>query len=164
MNTDDKNYIKEHLGYELQMLLGAAAATKVFDAYKLGNVCSITRDSIYVHTRNLHNFFCTKSNNDRHIKDFGHVKMTSPLSKDEHDALHSHALHVKKERGHSTNPVDLSKVAFRFADDMVQLWEQWIKDEQGEIKTLLGDVLAEAKECATNTEADAKKLRIAVER
>lgn len=157
MSPKDKEYIKKHLGYELQMLLGAAAATKVFDEYKLGNVCSATRDSIYLHTRNLYNFFCTKSRNDRHINEFGHTRMTSPLSTDEEDALHSHALHIKKEREYSINPVDLSKIALRFEDDMVNLWEQWGKASQGDVKTLLSDTLLEAKESAINTEADARK-------
>jgi len=159
MNTEDRNYIKKHLGYELQMLLGAAAATKVFDEYDLGNVCSITRDSIYVHTRNLHNFFCTNSRNDRHVDEFGTSIMKSPLSTDEVDALHSHALHVKKERAHSANPVHLAAVALRFADDIVLLWEQWINDAQGVVKTTLVEALTEAKECSANTEVDARKLR-----
>lgn len=160
MNMQDIDYIKKHLGYELEMLLHSSVATKVFDDYDLGNVCSVTRDSIYVHTRNLHNFFCTDSRNDRHVNEFGTSIMDSPLSDDEVGALHSHVLHIKQKRNNSNNPVKLSGVALRFVDDMIDLWKKWIKTSPEEIQKVLVDILTESQRSAKKTESSLKKLKI----
>lgn len=159
MDDESKKYIKKHLKYELEMLLMATAATQMFDKNHMGSLCSTTRDSIYVHTRNLHNFFCTNSKNDRHIDEFGHPSMPSPISKDEIKALNSHVLHIKKQRRNSTNRVDLSQVACGFAEKMIKLWKRWITDtKDDDVKNLLVSILAEAKQSENNTKQNLENI------
>lgn len=151
MNQQQKlDFISKHLFYELRMLLGAKKVLEVFDENEMGNICSLVRDSIYLHARNLYNFFSGKARNDASIGIFSDHEYNLGLYETYGDELHEAALHIKPQRiieSASSGNKLLADVAVLFAEDIERLWQDWIANEKDqEIKDQLIETLAKARQ------------------
>lgn len=145
LSVKQKKFIKEDLAeYELRQLLGAAELVKFLDVNDGGNLSSLYRDAIYLHARNLYNFFHGVARNDASIYEFTNHVFDVSLYILWKKSLHIHVVHIKDSR---SNPIPLLKgkqisdVAIDFAEDIKKLWQEWIDNSGGELKEMLLDGL-----------------------
>ena len=164
MTPRQKQFIENDLAdYELRQLLGAAKTVKLFDDNDLGNICSLTRDAIYLHARNLYNFFHGVARNDASVYEFTNHVFNVSLYIKWKGPLHNHVLHIKDSRVRPNNEIDgvhISRVALDFVDDIERLWQDWINViTDSKLKKLLQDGLEKARHDAKN-DFDETKLRL----
>jgi len=150
LSDKQKKFIKDDLAdYELRQLLGSAEIVKLFDKKDMGNLCSLMRDSIYLHARNLYNFFHGIARNDASVYEFTNHVFNVSLYIKWKTPLHNHVLHIKDSRVNPNNVIDgihINAVALDFASDIEKLWRNWIEiTTDGELKKLLEDGLEKAK-------------------
>lgn len=142
------------LAYELRMLFGAAKICQLFDEDgNIGNPVNYAKDSVYVHTRNLYNFFAADTRNDARITQFTTHTFDLSFYDTWIGALHDHALHIKDSRHTPTNIVNgkhLNEQIQNFADDIEKLWRDWIANTPStlSLKAQLEDALTHAHEQA----------------
>lgn len=123
----------KHLVYELRHLLGAAIIVSEFKnqpAIKIGNNINYFKDSAYVHTRNLYNFFLSKSNNDLKITKYLTNDFNLKLCIEWLEAINRHVLHISPDRNDPRNYINgkwLYDQIPAFAEDISQLWHEWIE-------------------------------------
>ena len=141
------------LAYELRMLLGAAKLCQLFEAYDVGNQVNFFKDSVYLHSRNLYNFFAANANNDAKVTQFiPQTVHTFDLSLYNTwiGPLHDHASHIKTSRHTPTNVINgvhLNEQVQNFANDIERLWTDWINHTSNSaLKTQLEDALNEARD------------------
>ena len=151
------NFIKDHLYNELLWLLCSAVSwhkvktqgTKKFPPHFI----LYTRDSAFLHARSLYEFFTyTKERKDKGKylviwKDFGlEQRLESELYGTWMVPLHHHVMHLEN-REESNNVVDgihLKDMPLKFAKDIVQLWIEFSKKVEPELKKTLDKKLEEA--------------------
>ncbi len=154
MNNKQKDFLENDLFYELRMLLGAANMVKLFDEKDMGNPASLFRDSVYLHARNLYNFFEGCARHDASIHDFTSRVFNLGLYKKWRTALHNHVLHINEKRLKENNTIEgvpIDAMVQEFAKDIEQLWGEWIEFEKDqEIKKLLLSELETALEQAND--------------
>ncbi|MBL8015338.1 MAG: hypothetical protein JNK26_04085 [Candidatus Doudnabacteria bacterium] len=153
----------EHLEYELRMLLGADQMIKLCALKReIGNPVNYFKDSAYMHTRNLYNFFSNKRN-DANVEDFIQYPFDVTVYNKWSDALHSHALHIKSDRVTPSNVVDgqhLNEQVPNFVSDILRLWQDWIDATNSQTdKQVLVDALARAQKEAQD-DYDSMNLRL----
>lgn len=146
------NDIKEHLQYELRFLFGAQLLIKT--TKNDGNLQNYFKDSAYIHTRTLYEFFTAKSGgNDIHLEDLGQVKMQSSLYNKWLEALNRRAMHLspgRVKRNNTKEPLDsgqLNDQIDNFCHDITSLWLQWVKNDNNRASELI-DILWNAKDQA----------------
>lgn len=155
MNDKQRQFITNDLAdYELRQLLGAAQLVKLFDKKGMGNASSVLRDSVYLHARNLYNFFHGVARNDASIYEFtNHVFDVSFYIKWK-NPLHNHVLHIKDSRTGPNNEIDgvhISAMVQEFASDLEKIWEDWVRiTTDVELKKILQDGLVKARNDAQN--------------
>ena len=145
VDRKQKIFIEEDLFYELRMLLGASKTTQLFDEKSMGNPTNFFKDSVYLHIRNLYNFFWGNANNDASVYDYIiHVFDVSLYIKWK-KALHKHVLHIKNTRAKADNEVHgehLNTMTQNFTSDIVNPWKEWIEvTTDKSIKALLEQTL-----------------------
>lgn len=137
------------LAYELRMLLGAAKICQLSDEYCLGNLVNYPKDSVYLHARNLYNFFAADTRNDAKITQFTPHQFDLTLYRTWIGALHNHASHIKTSRHTPTNIVGgehLNEQPQKFANDIEKLWIDWIDNTTAQpLKAQLQDALDAAR-------------------
>jgi|GEM_PF-1400330 len=154
-NKEDRlKFLEEHLFYELRMLFGASKLVALFDKYDMGNAASLYRDSVYLHTRNLYNFFWGVAKNDvsiyeyiNHVFDVAlYLKWTNPL--------HAYVIHIQDKRNKSSREIDgktIDQMVLEFKKDIESLWIKWIEVEKDpKVKEILICKLAQAIQEANN--------------
>lgn len=156
LTEKQKKFITDDLAlYELRQLLGAGQVLKHMDENAYGNICSLMRDCIYLHARNLYNFFHGCAEHDASVYEFTKHDFDVSLYIKWKPALHNHVLHARDSRRNPNNAgrgQQLSDVALDFVDDIEKLWSDWIlvaeKEEKTDLHDLLTNGLKEAKEQA----------------
>ena len=122
INIDD-------LKYELRLLLGAAKISKVLEKASTGNAVNYAKDSVYLHARNLYNFFASDTSNDARVTQFTNHSFDLSLYNLWIGALHDHALHIKTKRSYNVsnvvNGIHLNDTTQDFADDIKRIWTEW---------------------------------------
>jgi len=153
----------DDLEYELRMLLGAAKQCQLFDEHDIGNPINYAKDSIYLHARNLYNFFSANTANDARVTKFTSHQFNLTFYGIWIDALHNHASHIKESRRTPTNVVNgdhLKDQVQKFASDIEGLWTDWINHTTDpQLKTRLKDALKSARQEAQD-DYDSLKKRI----
>ena len=96
IESDD--FINLHLFYELRMLLGAAKMIKLFDENDMGNPSNYFRDSVYLHARNLYNFFDGEATYDSSIHTYVNYVFDVSLYIKFKSQLHAKVLHIGEPR------------------------------------------------------------------
>lgn len=159
LEQKDLDFIRNDLAnYELRQILGAAELVKVLDAREAGNLCSLYRDAIYLHVRNLYNFFHGVAKYDASVYRFTNHVFDVSLYIKWKDSLHTHVVHVKDSRSKTIGGLEdqqLSEVALLFTEDIEKLWQEWIETSGKNLKEHLEEGLKEAKNAAAN---DRKRL------
>lgn len=129
----------EDLKYELRMLLGAAEIVKQVeqhddvqnkDTQKFGNIVNYFKDSAYLHTRNLYNFFSGCAVHDGSVHDYTLYAFNLSLYKKWKKPLHQHVLHISNARSKPRNKIDGAHINTQipcFAKDIESLWDKWIE-------------------------------------
>lgn len=149
------------LDYELRMLLGAAKQCELFEEYNIGNPINYIKDSVYIHARNLYNFFKANANNDAKVTQFTLHQFDLSLYDTWIDALHTHASHIKTSRHTPNNIVGgqhLNEQIQNFAADIESLWEEWINNTSDQqLKTQLEEALNSARLKANDDYISLKK-------
>lgn len=144
----------QDIQYELRMLLGAVKLCESSKKDDIGNIINYFKDSVYVHTRNLYNFFMANASNDAKVTAFGDYFFDSELYRTWKSALHNHVLHIKPQRNNPNNVISgkhLNEMTLHFKTDISRLWDEWIKNTTD--KTLKKQ-LEEAKEKAEKEAQD----------
>lgn len=149
------------LAYELRMLFGAAKICRLFDEYGIGNPINYPKDSVYLHCRNLYNFFAANTNNDAKVTQFTQHQFNLTFYGTWIDALHDHASHIKTSRHTPTNVVNgdhLKDQVQKFTKDIENLWIDWIDHTTNlRMKTQLKDALDKARREAQDDYDSLKK-------
>lgn len=146
----------EDLEYELRMLLGAAQLQQLTSDKLPGNIENYFKDSVYVHVRNLYNFFVKPtSGNDDSITLFGTRLMTSRLYPHPWQVgINTNVMHVNGRRsaGHNVhNGKHINECISDFADDIERMWLEWIAITQDAgLKVKLEEALAKARQESQN--------------
>jgi hypothetical protein len=153
----------EDLKYELHLLLGAAQIVEALEEFNknnpdtIGNLINYFKDSAYIHTRNLYNFFAADTKNDAKVTQYINNHLFNlALYQTWIGALHDHVLHIKTKRGdviksNLINGKYLNEMVPCFASDIEQLWNVWVKiTPDATLKTRLKNTLSEAQTCAKN--------------
>lgn len=154
----------DDLAYELRMLFGAAKLCQLLDKQDVGNPVNFMKDSVYLHTRNLYNFFAANTGNDAKVTQFTTHTFNLSFYNTWIDALHDHALHIKTSRHTPTNVVGadrLNEQIQNFATDIEGLWNDWIAHTTpgSSLETKLKDALAKAhKEAQDDYDSLEKRL------
>lgn len=147
-------FLKEDLFYELRMLFSASMAVQLFEKLDLGNPTNLLKDSAYVHTRNLYNFFSGEKRYDASIKKYIDHAFDLTLYDKWSKALHTHVLHIKTDRLNKLNVVDgthINTMIPVFAINIEILWLEWHSQEKNiEIKEIIISVFNRAKEESSN--------------
>lgn len=119
----------DDLQYELRLLLGAAKIASILEKTASGNVINYAKDSVYLHARNLYNFFSGNATNDARVKQFTDHSFDLTTYNLWIGALHDHVLHIKTKRSHNVsnviNGVHLNEKTQDFADDIKKMWTEW---------------------------------------
>lgn len=146
--------VKEHLQYEVRILLGAQLLVKATE--NDGNLQNYFKDSVYVHTRALYQFFTSgMSGNDTCLEDIGQIKLQSPLYNKWREPLNRRVMHImptRLDRNNSQEPVStdqLSDQTDNFCLDIEALWMQWMKKDSAHSKELT-DIWNNAKKEASD--------------
>ena len=136
------------------MLFGAAKLCKLFEVNDLGNPVNYFKDAVYLHSRNLYNFFSSNTNNDAKVSAFTSHQFNLSLYNTWKGALHDHALHIKCSRGTPTNVINgvhINEQIQHFATDIDGLWKEWIRNTNDlSLKKELQDALTKAKRESTD--------------
>lgn len=159
MIMKDIKFIREDLFYELRMLLGAANVIELLDGGKKDNLINYFKDSVYLHSRNLYNFFSNGGRNDAHVEDYSAHDFDCSLYKKKdkdnktwEDALHNHVLHIKNTRINPNNIIDgkhLNEMPLEFVEDIQRLWKKWIEvTTDTQMKNELSSRLKKAQDLA----------------
>ena len=134
------------------MLLGAAKLTTLLETRHAGNLINYTKDSTYLHIRNLYNFFAADARNDAKVTQFTSHTFNLSLYTIWKSALHDHAAHIKTSRHSPTNViagVHLNEKIQDFAIDIEALWTEWINNTSDQnLKIQLTDALASSRTAA----------------
>ncbi|MBI3984182.1 hypothetical protein HY346_02690 [Candidatus Microgenomates bacterium] len=150
MNSTGNFPTMRHLKYELRMLLGAAKLQKYFSENFPGNTENYPKDSVYLHARNLYNFFTkSKSRDDGSITQYGDKVISSPLyPKPWGPALNNRVMHI----GNRSNTINIQGVVHlndmvqEFAQDITRMWQEWIDQTSDlELRQKLEDALAQSE-------------------
>ena len=160
---DINDFIKE-LEYELRMLIGSAQIVELLKKHKTGNIINYYKDSVYLHARNLYNFFSANKVYDARVTDYGGHGIFFDMSvyRKWFKALHTHVLHINTGRTPPVNVIKgehLNDQTKLFSDNIVGLWESWIGGvSDSATRKLLQDNLDKAKEEANNDCESVKRL------
>ncbi len=145
------------LEYELRMLLGAAKIVDFLEQNSTaGNLINYYKDSAYLHTRNLYNFFKANTGNDARITSYGYSNASFDLSLYNTwiGPLHDHAHHIKSSRTTPNNVISGSHIneqIVNFANDIEKIFNDWVNIVTDvTVKQLLVDILARANTDALN--------------
>jgi hypothetical protein len=153
----------KHLEYELRQLLGATKVCSVLEKHHTGNIVNYVEDSVYVHVRNLYNFFAANAQYDAKVTEFTAHTFQLPLYDTWKQPLHVHALHIKVDRtGPSSrksnvqNGKHINEMIQDFASDIERLWIEWIRvTTDARLKAQLVQALENAQ---TESQDDATSL------
>jgi hypothetical protein len=139
----------EDIAYELRMLLGAAKICQLFDEYNVGNPVNYAKDAVYLHARNLYNFFAADTRNDAKVTQFTQHQFDLTLYRTWIGPLHDHASHIKTSRHTPTNVINgehLNEQIQKFASDIEKLWDEWSRiTPASTLKTQLEEALNDAR-------------------
>lgn len=125
MNSKNKCII-EDLGYELRMLIGASEIAEALDS---GNQVNYVKDSVYLHARNLYNFFSSSARYDAKVSQFTNHIFDLSFYDLWKDPLHRHVLHIMDSRTSPNNVINgehINEQTKNFAEDIKKLWNDWI--------------------------------------
>jgi len=151
MTTEQELFLKD-LFHELRMLLGAAKMAKLFNENGMGNPENYFKDSVYLHARNLYNFFRGDARHDASVYDYVVHVFDVDLYIKWKNPLHNHVLHIKNTRTEANNEINgvhINTMIQAFANDIEKLWQNWIDVTiDPKTKKLLRDLLKEAQEQA----------------
>lgn len=152
------------LEYELRMLLGAAIIYSLLEKINAGNPVNYVRDSVYLHARNLYNFFSADTRNDAKVTQFTQHSFDLSFYDTWKDALHTHASHIKTSRHTPNNVINgehLNEQIQKFASDIESLWQDWMDHTiNTQLKVQLNDALVRARREAQNDyDSLARKLK-----
>lgn len=139
------------LQYELRMLLGATGMCRLFDEQDLGNPVNYFKDAVYLHARNLYNFFGTSTRNDAHVKNFTQHAFDLSLYTAWSAALHNHVMHIKPGRINPNNVINgihINEMIYEFTKDIESLWQDWVNHSGSVSKSKLERILAIARKGA----------------
>lgn len=153
----------DDLAYELRMLFGAAKICQLFDEYNVDNPVNYAKDSVYLHARNLYNFFAADTGNDAKVTQFTRHQFDLTFYRIWIGPLHDHASHIKTARHTPTNVINgehLNEQTQKFADDIEKLWIDWINHTSDpSMKMRLKDAHDKARREAQD-DYDSLKLRL----
>lgn len=124
-----KTFIENELYYELRCLLGAATIWQIFKNNDQGFDVAVAADSVYLHARNLFNFFTKQqSKHDISITEFGlKAPFKVPIWNKWEGALNRHVSHISPGRSNPQNLKangHLNKQIIKFAEEILNLWKQ----------------------------------------